>query len=1111
MATALPTTGIVSFVLTDIEGSTALWDSRPESMVGVLDLHDELVERVMCDHGGTLLKAKGEGDSTLSVFARAFEAVRAAIALQHEFTAATWPDGLVVPVRVAVHTGEVHHRNGDYFGATLSRAARLRAMARGGEVVVSDVVEDLIRERLPDDFRLVDGGEHQLRGFTATDRVWWLASSDAIPAGAIAAQELGAPVVAARLSLPRGLDARSLSACSGRHAELARLGSAWTDVVHSRTPAVVFVSGEPGIGKTRLVSEFATTVHAQGANVLLGRCDEQASVALQPFAEALASWASAASEHELGDHVARFGSELSRLGPGLARVSEAARPLRNARDDAQSFLFDAVVGALHTATVSGPLLLVIDDLHWSDRATLTLLRHVLRVADLPLMLICTYRDTDLDRMHPLSAALADLRTEGRVTRVPLDGLNEEAVASLLDTVLAESTENNGALARAIHEQSAGNPFFVGEVLRHLGEVGAFEDGAALSSAAGLDRLGLPEGIREVIGRRLARLSDASVRALRVASLVGSSFAPSLLEAIPDAVDEGHDLIDALDEAVRARILVESGQGYAFAHALNRQTLRAELTAPKQTRLHRRIAEAIESRPGGGSVEALAFHFGQCALDGQLDKALHYAERAAAGAINRGAWQDARDLLEGAIVLLELDEPVDLARRAELRIALIRAIDSSDIEEQVAISLAAMEDARAASRLDLMARAVSVVDGVMGYRIPKLVAAGEEVLALLGPDGDPALRSMVLQSLAHVRAWHMSEGDAVAPLADEAFDLAVASGQAERIVDALRTQFVVLRGTPQLERLTDIALRLEALQPPDTLMWGESNAHFLGETALRRGDRASFDVIRARIRNSASDVVASYLLKPLDACAALIDGRLDAAFALAIEMIGGSRLDVTAQTHLLTIAGEQGRVVEFLPLLRSMHEESPTIVGLHTGLASWEAQGGDHAVAQQHLSHLVADDLAAVARDSAWPTSLSLLADAATRLDDATAAATLLRHLSPFAGQIISSPARTVHGAADRHLATLRHTLGETDLDATFGAALALERSLGGPVLPTRTEFWWGWAQRATNPGAAREHFAAALKTATDLGMVGLAAEVEAALTSLATAAPQPEPHSPVDR
>ena len=270
--------------------------------------------------------------------------------------------------------------------------------------------------------------------------------------------------------------------------------------------ALVMLAGEPGIGKTRLAAEFARQAHADGATVLFGHCDEETLLPYQPFVEALHHVVRATSIDELHALIGHNGPELSRLLPALHdRLSELPDLMRTDPDSERFRLFEAATDLYAALAASGPVVLLLDDLHWADKPSLLLLHHLFRSSsELGLLVVGTYRDTDLDRRHPLAETLADLRRLVQYERLAVGGLAESDLTTFIDLVTGQ--EPPPEFARVVHDQTEGNPFFIGEVLRHLIESGAVtvSDGEWVPMIS-VEQLGIPEGVKEVIGRRLTRL------------------------------------------------------------------------------------------------------------------------------------------------------------------------------------------------------------------------------------------------------------------------------------------------------------------------------------------------------------------------------------------------------------------------------------------------------------------------------------------------------------------------------------------------------------------------------------------------------------------------------
>ncbi len=644
-------TRAVTFLLTDIEGSTAAWEADADAMTVALARHDEIVEQVVTSRGGRLIKTRGEGDATFSVFDRPSAAAAAAIELQEAIAHEPWPLLEPMRIRVALHTGEVELRDGDYFGRAVNRAARLRSLAAGGQILCSGATAELVIDTLADDVVLTDLGMRQLRNLARPEHVFELRLETA--------DDSPAPTTDAPMERP-GLPAvlAGPGPFVGRGHELERLLSAWQTTLAAGTHAVL-IAGEPGVGKTRLAGEWSRQAYEEGAVVLYGRCDEDLGAPYQPFAEALRSLMPC-----LGTNRLRGLRGVEALLPLVPELTDAlpdlAAPTRADPDSERYALFDAVVALLGIASTSAPVVLILDDLHWAAKPTLLLLRHLLRFGEhARVQIVGTYRSTDLDRSHPLAAMLADLHRDGSAIRLALSGLDEDDVTAYV----AEAGYDDEELARALAAVTGGNPFFLIEALRHVDESGGHWNPNTL-----------PQGVREAVSRRLSRLPAETNKALAVAAVVGSRFALELVERVVDA-----DLVDAFDDACKAGLVIEEPGGrYRFNHAIVRQSLLAELASVRRMRLHQRIAATLETEPGADDelLAELAYHYFECAWAGNAAKAVDYCRRAADQAMARLAYEGAADLYDRALhALEELDEelPDRDDQQAELLVARCEAL------------------------------------------------------------------------------------------------------------------------------------------------------------------------------------------------------------------------------------------------------------------------------------------------------------------------------------------------------------------------------------------------------------------------------------------------------
>jgi hypothetical protein len=571
-------------------------------------------------------------------FASTADAVRCAVAMQQ---AAAQQRGERLAIRVGMNVGEVlQQKTGSgYFGTPVVVARRLCDQAAAGQILCSQAVSLLLVGRAAFAFREL--GAVELKGIAEKVGVYEV-EYEAEPAAGLFVQ---APFV-------------------GRRSEMARL-EARLEQARSGNGAVVMVVGEPGIGKTRTLEEFSAHARQQGARVVWGRCYEgEGAPPFGPFAEAVTDYAKALPPEELEKDLASYGPALSVLAPLLRSwLPDLPAPVPLQPDEERWRLLDAVTQFFLAASQRAPIVLVLDDLHWSDAGTVAMMRHTARFAARGRILIVgAYRDVELDRQHPLADALGALRREATYERIVLHGLGEGEVSELLQAIASQ--EVPAVLVRALHAETEGNPFFLREVLLHLAEEGKlYRSEGRWRSDYSVEELGIPEGVREVIGRRLSRLSKEANRLLAAAS--GSAGAFHLGVAAGAAALEENVALDALDEALGAQLLRATGdpEVYDFTHALIRHTLYGELSPARQVRLHRRLAEEMER-----VYTDRAEHAGEIARQWHRSSAIQGAERgvphcltAADAAEKAAAYEEAAGFLTMALDLL----PEDDARRARL--------------------------------------------------------------------------------------------------------------------------------------------------------------------------------------------------------------------------------------------------------------------------------------------------------------------------------------------------------------------------------------------------------------------------------------------------------------
>jgi DNA-binding SARP family transcriptional activator len=490
---------------------------------------------------------------------------------------------------------------------------------------------------------------------------------------------------ASAFPLPPGLRQPAPGAFVGRAREMSTLRQLWSNVRAGGGARIALLTGEPGVGKSRLARELALESREEGALVLHGSANEDLLVPYQHFVEALRHYLAVAAPEELHRRVHPRAGALEPITPGLPPQASEPRTDRGRMESRRYHLFDAVASLLAELSSDAPVLLVLDDLHWADQSSAALLRHTLESRpETRLLVLATQRQTETAPGGPLAQALQRLAQHELLVRVPLAGLLDGDVAELSRSLTGR--ELSAELVHAIRSEAAGNPFFVQEIVRHLSE--SDRGGGVLSLA----RADMPESVREVVNLRLAPLGDACVRLLTVAAVIGAEFDLYPLERISDL--ESEDLAAALDEALAAELVLELAHSdherFAFSHALVRRTLLERLSRAHRRRIHARVAEALQASRGDAALTEIAYHLCEAMPAANREHALDYATRAAEKATADLAYAESVELFTRALSLL----PQDHERRRIL--ALKRALAFQALTHLV------MDTARPETRADPIA-------------------------------------------------------------------------------------------------------------------------------------------------------------------------------------------------------------------------------------------------------------------------------------------------------------------------------------------------------------------------------------------------------------------------
>lgn len=636
---------IHTFLIADVRGYTRFTaEHGDEAAARLVAKFAALTRQIVSAHEGEVVELRG--DEALAVFSSARQALRAAVALQEVFTEETLADtAMQLKVGIGLDAGEAVPLEGGYRGGALNLAARLCNLAGPGEILVSEEVTHLARK--VEGLSYAERGAVELKGFDDLVRVVEVrpASNDVSATNEPISAAIQIEPASRELPIGGYLGSLPANRVVGRDAELAHTLDL-IETVLDGTGRLLLLAGEPGAGKTRLAQEV--TLHLRNRDFLIaaGRCYEpQQAVPFYPCLEALTALYAAAPADIRREVPARW-SDLARLLPGLGLpVVDSA----GAHD--QQRLFWTVTGFVQALARRSPIALLLDDLHWADAASLELLQHLARHTHADrVLLLGTYRDVEVNRRHPLEAALRDLRREGLMERLEVRRLGREHTRELIAAVMGEE-EVSDEFADLLYRRTEGNPFFVHQVLHVMVERGDVFRKDGRWDRKRIEELEVPESVRSVVGQRLSRLAEETQDMLREASVLGQTFSFDDLEAMSGRAED--ELERCLEEAAAAGMVREVGRDrYGFDHALTQGALYAELSSRRRRRLHLAASEAIAALPEGrrqGRAAELAWHF----LEGDdPERALCWSMIAGDGAERVFAHSDAEYHYRTALQLAE---------------------------------------------------------------------------------------------------------------------------------------------------------------------------------------------------------------------------------------------------------------------------------------------------------------------------------------------------------------------------------------------------------------------------------------------------------------------------
>jgi DNA-binding SARP family transcriptional activator len=1018
--------------------------------------YDRRMRDVLAAHGATGVKALGDG--VLAAFAAAGQALACAVEMQRATDRQSRRGPATLELRIGIGAGDVTWAGDDYFGTPVVEAQRLAGAAPATGILLAEAVRLLAGGG--SEVELEDLGEQTLDGLVQPVRAWsvrWPAQS------------------AVAVPFPAQLGFAGGGPFAGRGPELAALQAAWDDATAGRRNGFL-VSGEPGIGKTRLAAEIAEHARRREGVVLYGRSDDGLSPPAEAFAQALGAYAAACPVDELRVQLGGRAGDLIALLPELAeRVPGVAEPAPAEPDVERLRVLEAAVALLGAASETAPVLLVLDDLHWADDLSLVLLRHVLRAdVAMRLLVLATYRDTEPSRSPLLADVVAGLARRDDVHRLELGPLAEPEVA----TVLA-GAGREPSLAARVRAVTEGNPFFVGEVARALGD-----DGELAAS--------LTPRVRDVVRWRLARLPEGTAEVLAAAAVAGAEFGADVVASAADI--ELERALDALEAAERARLVRPAAtlDRFTFAHALVRELVADELPAARRTRLHARIAHALERAAATRAVPAseLAEHFAAAGAFVDAGTTMRHTRAAGDEAAAALAFDVAAEQYERALLAHARLPDARQDERLELELARGRALALAGDPAALAVLRGIAAAADRAGDGETMAEALLTLRLDYADLIEEdaaMVALLRRALELL-PPGDSAIRARLEGFFAQEAFSSVPEGERRAMVLG-ALAMARRVGDPAALASVLTAHAWIVAGPESLAERMAIADELVAVGREADLPYAECDgqqARFLAFVEL--GDIAGADAALAAAHAAARTTKSQWTVGFLDAARALLGGRFADAEAAAMrsreaarETLAPEALEESAYVRLVScIRLVQGRLTEHEPARQAMAEGATTLPPTFFVVRAHAARElDDREGAREAFEGALANGLLDMPHGPTWGMSLALAADICAWLEDRRRAELLHELLAPFADVVTWQC-----GPIGRVVGLLEQVLGRRDeAERRLRSAVALCERIDARAFLAMARFDLGSLLLPSAEG--RRLVEQARASAAELGMTGL--------------------------
>lgn len=838
----------------------------------------------------------------------------------------------------------------------------------------------------------------------------------------------------------------------GRDDVLARLRERYA-CAQEGTRQFVLLCGESGIGKTRLASEFAREAHGRGAIVLYGRSDAETLVPYQPFVAAIEHYLAGCGAGDLARELDAELSELGRLLPGLRRQIPTLREPLAVEPEMRRFrLFNAVVNVLAYVARDDPVVLVLDDLQWADTSTALLLRHTVQeIQGVKLLVLGTLRDVEPCLADPLADLLA--RPQRGFERLSLQGLDASETAAFVMARQGRSTADD-ALG-VLQEATGGNPLLLEETLKSLAESEPSAEGVSVQAVR---RVGVPEGAKYVIGRRLERLTAGTQRVLADASVLGAEFDVRVLEAVAEPAAER--VIPALEEAETAGLVREVPDAFdrfSFSHALVRDALREGQSTARRRRLHRRIGEALEAIAESSPVHPaeLAHHFLESREPGDsTEKALRYSIEAGDRAAESLAYEDAANHYRCGLSLLERSPD------GRERCALLLKLGGVELRQGAPGARATFEQAAELARRHELPRQLGQAALGFASRYTEVGVVDEEGIALLraalrGLDDEPsALRAELTARLAESLHFAPEQGESAA-LSQQALVMAREAGDTHALVAALESRHAALLHVEHLDErlrlsqeLIDLAERVE-----------ERELKALGHHWRIYDLLEAADVEGARRERHALDELARQLRQPLyehfaagwEVVWAHMAGEVDRVEGLAQRFY---ELGLQAQARdtetiyraqLIALRRREERLSDFVSIVQAAVAAHPALLAWRAVLPLAHLASGNFQAAVAEIEWLAHDGFSRVHRDMFWFTTICVLAETCALIRDNERAPVLYEMLLPYQHRNVQVTQAACWGSCERFLGLLAAAMGRWDVaSGHFESAIAKNESGGLP-------------------------------------------------------------------